>query len=748
MITSRLRDRSVKFTRLLCLPQEASSSKILLLTTVLAILGALTGCADAHLPGLTSITVTPANSTIDTNQTQQYAASGTFSDGTTRDLTNLVTWSSSNTSVVTISSTGLAFGQSQGSSMISATLNTADGPVTGTTALSVVVALTSLTITSVNPSIANGTSLQLTATGIFSDGSKQNLTTSVSWSSSSNGVATVNTSGLVTAVGVGTRTITATQGAVSATTSVTVTSAVLTSITITQPNVSIANGTSEQLIATGNFSDGTTQNLTAFVTWTSSAPAVATVGNAAGSQGFVMGSGAGSTTITATVAGVSGTTTVTVTTATLISITITPPKPSIANGTTVQLIATGIFSDRTTQDLTASATWNSSSTAMATVSSSGLVRGTAVGMATITATQAGVSGSTTVTVTAATLTSITITPPNPSIANGTSVQLTATGTFSDGTTQNLTASVTWLSSAQTIVSNAAGSQGLVTGNGEGSATITATLAGVSGMTTATVTAATLTSIIVTPPNPSIAKGTSVQLTATGVFSDGTTQNFTSTASWSPSSNSFAPVNPTGLATGTAVGTETVTATQAGVSGSTTVTVTAATLTSIVVTPPNPSIAKGTAVQLTATGTFSDGSTQDLTTTGSWASSSGAIATVNSLGLATGTGAGSATITVTQAGVSGSTTITVTSAVLASIVITPTNPIISAHGTNTTVPLTATGIFSDGSMQDLKNTVSWTSSSDAIATVEPSGLVKGQGVGTATITATVNGVSGATTVTVQ
>jgi uncharacterized protein YjdB len=52
------------------------------------------------------------------------------------------------------------------------------------------------------------------------------------------------------------------------------------------------------------------------------------------------------------------------------------------------------------------------------------------------------------------------------------------------------------------------------------------------------------------------------------------------------------------------------------------------------------------------------------------------------------------------------------------------------------------------MQDLKNTVSWTSSSDAIATVEPSGLVKGQGVGTATITATVNGVSGATTVTVQ
>ena len=133
MITSRLIDRNVKFTRLRRFPQEASSSKKLLLVAVLAILGALTACGDAHLPLLTSITVSPANSTIDTGQTQQFTAMGTFSDGSSRDLTNLVTWSSSNTTVATISSSGLALGHGQGSSMISATFNTADGPVTGAT---------------------------------------------------------------------------------------------------------------------------------------------------------------------------------------------------------------------------------------------------------------------------------------------------------------------------------------------------------------------------------------------------------------------------------------------------------------------------------------------------------------------------------------------------------------------------------------------------------------------------------------
>jgi uncharacterized protein YjdB len=564
----------------LCISEAACSSKKILLVAVLALLAALAGCGDAHLPFLTTIQVSPAVPTIDIGQTQQFTAKGTYSDGNTADLTNLVTWSSSNTTVAAISSTGLALSHSQGSSLITATFHAVDGPVTGATTLNVVVTLTSLTITPVNPSIANGTSVQLTATGIFSNGTTQNLTNSVSWTSSSTSVATVSSTGLVTGASPGSTTITATQGGVSASTTVTVTPAVLTSITVTPPNVSIANGTSEQLTATGNFSDGTTQDLTTSVTWASSVP-LATVSNAPGSQGLVMGSGKGVATISATLGTVSGATMITVTNAVLTSIAVAPANSSIANGTTEQLTATGFFSNGSTQDLTTQVSWTSSSDTMATVSSVGLVTGTGVGSPTMTATLAGVSGSTTVVVTDAVLTSLTITPANSSIPAGTSKQLIATGTFSDGTTKDLTKSVIWGSSDTTLatVSSAAGSQGLVTGATMGGVTISAVLPGVTGVTgsaTVTVTAAVLSSIAVRPANPSISNGATVPLTATGTFSDGSMKDLTTQVSWISSSDTTAhvdntPVSP-GLVTGTGEGSATITATLSGVSGATTVTV--------------------------------------------------------------------------------------------------------------------------------------------------------------------------------
>src|SRR4029453_10203193 len=113
----------------------------------------------------------------------------------------------------------------------------------------------------------------------------------------------------------------------------------------------------------------------------------------------------------------------------------------------------------------------------------------------------------------------------------------------------------------------------------------------------------------------------------------------------------------GLATAVGVGSTTVTATSGAVSGSTTRTVTAATLVSIAVTPADPSIANGTTQQFTATGTFTDASTQDLTTQVTWASATPAVATINSGGLATGVAAGTSTISATLSGITGSTVLT-------------------------------------------------------------------------------------------
>jgi len=236
-------------------------------------------------------------------------------------------------------------------------------------------------------------------------------------------------------------------------------------------------------MATGHYSDNSTQDLTASVTWSSSDTAVATISNASTSKGLAQGISQGSATITATdsVSGISATTTLTVSAATLTAIDITPADPSIVVGTTQQFMATGHYSDNSTQDITASVTWSSSDTAVATISnvstSKGLAQGIGQGSATITATDpaSGISATTTLTVTVPMLVSIQVTPVSATIGIGATQQFTATGTYDDGSTQDLTSLVTWHSSNNQIaaVSNAAGSRGLATGVRIGTVTISA-----------------------------------------------------------------------------------------------------------------------------------------------------------------------------------------------------------------------------------------------------------------------------------
>ena len=85
---------------------------------------------------------------------------------------------------------------------------------------------------------------------------------------------------------------------------------------------------------------------------------------------------------------------------------------------------------------------------------------------------------------------------------------------------------------------------------------------------------------------------------------------------------------------------------------------AATLLSIAVTPNNPTVTVGKTKQLTATGSYSDGSTQDLTTQVTWQSSDPAKATVSATGLVTGQNYGSTTVTATLGSISGSTLVNV------------------------------------------------------------------------------------------
>ncbi len=527
--------------------------------------------------------------------------------------------------------------------------------------------LASISITPVNAALAKNTDQQFVATGVYSDKSTRDLTKYVTWTSSDSSTAEIDSPGHVKGKKSGSATIKASSGDIEADTTVSVTDATLVSIAVTPTGGSIAKGTTQRFTAVGTFSDGTTQDLTASAVWTSSSQAVATV-----SSGLATAVSAGSTTITAASENISASATLTVTSVTLASISVTPTNPSIAKGTAQQFIATGTFSDNSVQDLTEGVSWSSSSTGVASISndsgSRGAVTSVAVGSTTISATSGGISGSTTLTVTSATLVSIAVTPSSPSIAKGTAQQFVAIGTYSDGSTQTLTNSVAWESSNQAVatVSNAAGSQGAATSLAVGSTTVAASSGSISGSAALTVTSATLISIAVTPSNPSIAKGTAQQFAATGTYTDGSTQVLTNSVTWSSSSTGIATIsNATGArgaATSVAVGSTTITATSGSVLGSTTLAVTSATLVSIAVTPSNPSIGAGTTQQFVATGAYTDGSTQVLTNSATWSSSSTGVATISnasgSKGLASGVAAGSASITATSGGVSGTTGLTV------------------------------------------------------------------------------------------
>ena len=254
---------------------------------------------------------------------------------------------------------------------------------------------------------------------------------------------------------------------------------------------------------------------------------------------------------------------------------------------------------------------------------------------------------------AATLQSIAVTPAGPSIAVGKTQQFTATGTYSDSSTKDITTTVTWVSS-NTGFATIGASTGLATAVAVGTTQISATLGSVTSPNDAlTVTAAavTLQSIAVTPAGPSISAGATQQFAAMGTYSDSSTKNITTTVTWASSNTGFATIGAsTGLATGVAAGTTQITATLGSVvspNDSLTVTAAVVTLQSIAVTPAAPSISAGTTQQFTATGTYSDSSTKDITTTVTWASSNTGFATIGaSTGLATGVAAGTTQITAT------------------------------------------------------------------------------------------------------
>jgi hypothetical protein len=241
----------------------------------------------------------------------------------------------------------------------------------------------------------------------------------------------------------------------------------------------------------------------------------------------------------------------------------------------------------------------------------------------------------------------------------------------------------------------------------------------------------LISLAVSPLDSATVAGTTKAFTSLGVFSDGTAQDMTNRVTWASSLPSIATINASGLATGVSPGTTTISAVSGGTTASTPLGVSAVTLVSITINPQNSVILVGSTQQFTATGTYNDNSTRNLTSSVTWSSSVLPVATINSSGLATGVGSGSTLIRANLGSVQGSTWFSA-EPVLQSLSVTPSSGQIAIGGT---LQLQAIGTYSSGS-SNVSSLSGWTTSNANVATVS-GGLVRGVSSGSATITATYN-----------
>ena len=364
------------------------------------------GCTN---PLVDTISVSPSAQTVGVGQTVQFTATGTLGHGsnhpsTTSDITNQVTWTSSTPAIATINSSGVATGVSAGAATITATINGYTGTLTASATLTVtssggsggvgvITGVTSLTVIPGSQAVAApGATSQFIAIGTTGTGSTIDLTSQVAWSSSSVQIGTIiGNSGLATAVGQGSTTITALYtnpgggNVITGTGTFTVsggTTEQFTSVTIIPNSQSLsASGQTGQFIALGTLgSNGLEEDVTNSpqISWSSSIPSIATVT----SGGLATGVSVGSTTITAELTNPDGsiventasiTTTNTAAPEPLLSLQIIPGSITVGNlQDTGQFLAIGTFSvSPSVRDLTNSVNWVSSAPSVFPVNTNG-----------------------------------------------------------------------------------------------------------------------------------------------------------------------------------------------------------------------------------------------------------------------------------------------------------------------------------------------------------------------------------------
>ena len=618
----------------------------------------------------------------------------------------------------------------------------------------VVPVATSIEVTPSKAALAVGETQQFTATALDQFGSKM-TGVSVTWTSGDEAIGTIGADGVFTAKAAGTTTITATAGSItgSATVTVTAEAPVLAEIAITPAAATIRVGETRGFATVCSDASGNTMPGVP-VAWSCNDETVGTIG----ADGVFTALAAGSATITASADGVSGTAAVTVTDEDLVpqSIAITPTAATLAVNDKGQFTATAL--DQFGNELPEVAvTWTSSNTTVGTIDESGIFTALAAGSATVTATAGEIAGTATVTVSAdaedpvdPVLGSLKVTPLRATLEVEDTQKFIVTGYDQNGNAMP-SGEVTWTSSNETI--GTINADGIFTALAAGTTTLTATAGEVSGTAAVTVIAAepALAKLAVSPSAAILDAGETRQFDVVAFDRFGNVVADVA-VTWTSSDPGVGTIDTCGLFTAICAGTTTLTATGDGAAGTATVTVTSddPVLSRIAVTPPAITFNVGDAETFSATAYDQDGCVMpgiDI----AWVSSDETVGTIGTDGRFAALTAGTTTVTASADGLTGTATVTVTDA-SSGVVISPpavTLDVGDSRQFTATVPDLATAFGLEGNSSP-GATVTWSCDDETVGTIDEDGLFTAVCGGTATVTASVDGIdeTGTAVVTVR
>jgi uncharacterized protein YjdB len=650
-----------------------------------------------------SIAVSPMPLLVKVGATIDVIATVTYDDGTTSTTDAAVSFTSSKPALLTAAKTA-AGARLTGVSVGRASLTVKAGAAIATVDVTVQAAQVVLTSLEVEPatapSLGLGGSQIFKLFGKYSDGSRAQKTTGVTWSVADVNKATIAADGKLTAKAAGTTTVTAKLDdcapLASCTASRNVTVIGVKTVAVTPAAKSLTVGQTQQMSVTVTYLDDKTSTPTAGVAWSSSAAATATVS----ATGLVTAKAAGTATVKATFGGVSGSATIT---AALPEgcpsiATFRAPSGNIASILSQKCaschkasaggIGTGAFSFPGLGTSCASQVedWRAAKAKlnladpsqsafvlkpsgrvahqggiMLTASQTQLFEAWAVKEAQCAA--AGFGESTDLNVLCPkTPVSLSITPSAPDIQVGTNATLVARITYDDGSAANATTGVTWSSSAAAKAT--IDQTGKLVGVSSGTATITAKVGSLSASVTATVRAAdiVITRLDAIPQTLSVPVGETVTLRLKATYSDATTKELTSGVTWTSAAPAKATIGAsTGVAKGVAVGTASLEGKIASCTGvancpaKATATVTAPILKSIAISPSQIVLQSGLNHVFKVMGTYSDGKSSAITSGVTWSTSDTDLLVLTQTGEVTGRAAGYAIVKAKVAGLAEAST---------------------------------------------------------------------------------------------